>query len=39
MQEELCDEYAEFFRGKTEEDLEEVAKSFSLGTPCRVVSL
>ncbi|GHJ89172.1 hypothetical protein NliqN6_5574 [Naganishia liquefaciens] len=30
LSEELCDEYAEFFRGKTEEDLEEIAKSFSL---------
>jgi hypothetical protein len=31
LSEELCDEYAEYFRGKSEEELEEIAKSFALG--------
>lgn len=29
-QEELCNEYAEYFRGKSEAELDELAKSFSL---------
>ena len=29
-QEELCHEYAEYFRGKSEKELDELAKSFTL---------
>jgi len=29
-QEELCNEYAEYFRGKSEAELDELAKSFAL---------
>jgi hypothetical protein len=31
MSEELCHEYAEFFRGKSFDELDALAKSFSLG--------